>query len=78
MAARDIVSRKKKKTVQRKTYDLRLGDVIVDAALRIDDIQPTSYALQEYGLSEAEMSAAENRIERDVKSARARREVASF
>jgi len=52
--------------------------VIVDAALRIDDIQPTSYALQEYGLSEAEMSAAENRIERDVKSARARREVASF
>ena len=47
-------------------------------ALRPVEIHSADYALQEYGLTEAEMAAAEKRIERDLKSARTRREVASF
>ena len=41
-------------------------------------VLPNEDGLQEYGLTEAEMAAAEKRIERELKSARTRREVTSF
>jgi hypothetical protein len=47
-------------------------------ALRPVEVYSSDYALQEYGLSEHEMASAEKRILRDVKSARARREVTPF
>jgi antitoxin (DNA-binding transcriptional repressor) of toxin-antitoxin stability system len=47
-------------------------------ALRPVQVVSADYALQEYGLSEAEMAAAEKRIARDIKAARARGEVTKF
>lgn len=47
-------------------------------ALRPVEIYSADYALQEYGLSEQEIEAAEKRIARDIKSARARGEVTQF
>jgi len=47
-------------------------------ALRPVQIHSADYALQEYGLSPAEMAAAEGRIARELKSARARGEVTKF
>jgi hypothetical protein len=47
-------------------------------ALRPVQILSADYALQEYGLSEAEMAAAEKRIAGDLKSARARGEITPF
>jgi len=38
-------------------------------ALRPVQVVSADYALQEYGLSEAEMAAAEKRIARDIKAA---------
>jgi hypothetical protein len=47
-------------------------------ALRPVEVHSADYALQEYGLSEAEMIAAEKRIGAGIKSARARGEVTKF
>ena len=47
-------------------------------ALRPVEVFSSDYALQEYGLNEREMAAAEKRVRHDVKSARARGEVTKF
>jgi hypothetical protein len=47
-------------------------------ALRPVQVFSADYALQEYGLSAAEMSASEKRIAGDIKSARVRGEVTKF
>jgi antitoxin (DNA-binding transcriptional repressor) of toxin-antitoxin stability system len=47
-------------------------------ALRPVEIYSADYALQEYGLSEQEMAAAEKRIAGDIRAARARGEVTKF
>lgn len=47
-------------------------------ALRPVEIYSSDYALQEYGLSDREMAAAERRIHRELKSVRARGEVTPF
>ncbi len=47
-------------------------------ALRPVDVVSTDYALQEYGLSQDEMAAAERRISADLKAARARGELTRF
>jgi hypothetical protein len=47
-------------------------------ALRPVEVVSTDYALQEYGLTPAEMKAAEKRISADLKAARARGELTRF
>jgi hypothetical protein len=47
-------------------------------ALRPVEVHSADYALQEYGLSAREIAAAEKRIGRDIKAARARGEVTAF
>ena len=47
-------------------------------ALRPVEVYSSDYALQEYGLSEKEMAAAEKRIGDEIKSARVRGHVTSF
>ena len=47
-------------------------------ALRPVEVVSTDYALQEYGLTPAEMAAAEKRIGAQLKTARARGEVTPF
>jgi hypothetical protein len=47
-------------------------------ALRPVEVYSSDYALQEYGLSEREMAAAEKKIGSNIKSARARGEVTRF
>jgi hypothetical protein len=47
-------------------------------ALRPVEVYSSDYALQEYGLSECEMAAAEKKIGNNIKSARARGEVTRF
>lgn len=47
-------------------------------ALRPVEVHSADYALQEYGVSEHEMAAAETKIGRAIKSARARGEVTKF
>lgn len=47
-------------------------------ALRPVEVYSADYALQEYGLSEDEMAAAEKQIARGIKSARAHGEVTKF
>ncbi len=47
-------------------------------ALRPVDVVSTDYALQEYGLSQDELAAAERRISADLKAARARGELTRF
>ena len=47
-------------------------------ALRPVEVVSTDYALQEYGLTPAEMAAAEKRIAAQLKAARKRGEVTAF
>jgi hypothetical protein len=47
-------------------------------ALRPVEVASADYALQEYGLTPAEMRAAEKRIRAGLKAARARGEVSRF
>lgn len=47
-------------------------------ALRPVEVVSTDYALQEYGLSESEMAAAEERISSQLKTARKRGEMTRF
>ena len=47
-------------------------------ALRPVEVHSADYALQEYGLGEPEMAAAERRIKCDLKAARARGETSRF
>ena len=47
-------------------------------ALRPVEVVSTDYALQEYGLTPAEMAAAEKRIRSEIKTARKRGEVTRF
>jgi hypothetical protein len=47
-------------------------------ALRPAEVVSTDYALQEYGLTPAEMAAAEKRIRAEIKTARKRGEVTRF
>jgi hypothetical protein len=47
-------------------------------ALRPVEVYSSDYALQEYGLSEREMAAAEKKIGNNIKSARVRGEVTRF
>lgn len=47
-------------------------------ALRPVEVHSADYALQEYGLNNKEMAAAEKKIAGDIKSARARGEVTQF
>ena len=47
-------------------------------ALRPVEVVSTDYALQEYGLTPGEMAAAEKRISKELKTARARGEVTPF
>jgi len=47
-------------------------------ALRPVEVYSSDYALQEYGLSEREMAAAEERIGDAIKSSRARDDVTRF
>ena len=47
-------------------------------ALRPVEVVSTDYALQEYGLTEKEMAAAEKRITAELKTARARGECTPF
>ena len=47
-------------------------------AIRPVEVYSADYALQEYGLSEQEMTAAERKIGRDIESARARGKVTKF
>ena len=47
-------------------------------ALRPVEVYSADYALQEYGLSGKDMAAAEEKIARDIKSARASGEVTKF
>jgi len=47
-------------------------------ALRPVEVYSSDYALQEYGVSEDEMAAAEKKIGHSIKSARSRGEVTRF
>jgi hypothetical protein len=47
-------------------------------ALRPVEVYSSDYALQEYGLSEHEMAAAEKKIGNNIKSARTRGDVTRF
>lgn len=47
-------------------------------ALRPVEVVSSDYALQEYGLTPAEMAAAEKRIRRELKTARTRGETTRF
>ncbi len=47
-------------------------------AIRPVEVHSADYALQEYGLNERDISAAEKRISGDIKSARARGRVTRF
>ena len=47
-------------------------------ALRPVEVHSSDYALQEYGLDEKQMAAAERKIAKSIKSARARGEVTKF
>jgi hypothetical protein len=47
-------------------------------ALRPVEVHSADYALQEYGLNDREMAAAEKQIAAEIKSARARGEVSQF
>jgi hypothetical protein len=65
-----------KKAVQGEDIGFMFEGKVV--ALRPVEIHSADYALQEYGLSSKEMAAAEKKIARDIKSARARGEVTKF
>lgn len=47
-------------------------------ALRPVEVHSADYALQEYGLTPAEMAKSERRIRAEIKTARARGEVTKF
>lgn len=47
-------------------------------ALRPVEVYSADYALQEYGLTKEEVAAAEKKIAKEIKSARARGEVTKF
>jgi hypothetical protein len=47
-------------------------------AIRPVEVYSADYALQEYGLSEQEMTVAEKKIGNDIKAARARGKVTKF
>ena len=65
-----------KKAVQGDDVGFMIEGKVV--ALRPVEVYSSDYALQEYGLSESEMAAAETRISHNIKSARARGEVTPF
>jgi hypothetical protein len=65
-----------KKAMQGKDVGFVFEGKIV--ALRPVEVVSTDYALQEYGLTPAEMKAAEKRISADLKTARARGEMTRF
>ena len=65
-----------KKAVAGEDVGFVLGGKIV--ALRPVEVHSADYALQEYGLTAAEMDKAEKRIRREIKSARARGEITKF
>lgn len=65
-----------KKAVQGEDIGFVVDGRIV--GLRPVEVHSADYALQEYGLSEREMAAAEKRIAKDVKAARGRGQVTAF
>lgn len=66
--------------LKRATQGDDIGFVVegMVVALRPVEVHSSDYALQEYGLSEREMTAAEKKIGETIKAARARGEVAKF
>lgn len=65
-----------KKATQGEDVGFKVDGKIV--ALRPVEVVSTDYALQEYGLTPAEMAAAENRTGKKFKVARKRGEVTPF
>ena len=65
-----------KKAVQGEDIGFMCGGKVV--ALRPVEIHSADYALQEYGLSNKEMAAAEKKIAGHLKSARAHGDVTKF
>ena len=65
-----------KKAVQGEDIGFMFEGKVV--ALRPVEVHSADYALQEYGLSDKEMAAAEKKITADIKAARARGEVTQF
>jgi len=65
-----------KKAVQGEDIGFMVEGKVV--ALRPVAILSADYALQEYGLSRSEMAAAERKISRNLRSARARGETTRF
>jgi hypothetical protein len=65
-----------KKAVQGEDIGFMFEGKVV--ALRPVEVYSSDYALQEYGLSESEMTAAEKKIGENIKAARARGEVTPF
>jgi len=65
-----------KKAVAGEDIGFVFGDKIV--ALRPVEVHSADYALQEYGLTAVEMKKTEQRISREIKSARARGEITKF
>ncbi len=66
--------------LKRATHGDDIGFVVDGAvvALRPVEVHSADYALQEYGLSEREMAAAEKKIAASIKGARSRGEVTKF
>jgi hypothetical protein len=65
-----------KKAVQGEDIGFLFEGKVV--ALRPIEVHSNDYALQEYGLTDAEMATAEKRIAAKIKSSRARGEVTPF
>jgi hypothetical protein len=65
-----------RKAVQGEDIGFVFGGRIV--ALRPVEVHSGDYALQEYGLSDKEMAAAEKRIARQIRAARERGETKTF
>jgi hypothetical protein len=65
-----------KKAVQGEDIGFMFEGKVV--ALRPVEVHSADYALQEYGLNDREMAAAEKQIAAEIKSARARGEVSQF
>ncbi|HVU07381.1 MAG TPA: hypothetical protein VHG89_02425 [Verrucomicrobiae bacterium] len=65
-----------KKAVEGEDVGFVFGSKIV--ALRPVEVHSADYALQEYGLTEAEMKKAARRIRKDLQAARKRGEVTKF
>ena len=65
-----------KKAVQGNDIGFMIEGKVV--ALRPVEVHSSDYALQEYGLTEPEMTAAEKKMGEKIKSARARGEISNF